>query len=321
MDFRSQNTYDGLPLVTIGVLSFNYSQYVQDALNSLLSQTYPFIELIIIDDCSTEQITIEKINKWIADNNIKCTFIRNKFNLGITRVSNMIVQKAKGKYLNLFATDDIMLPEKIERQVKILEEAGEEYGMCYANVETMDEESNRTGLNVNDGYFPEGNIVKEFALRKMVLATPSSLIRKSVYFKVGLYDERILFEDYNFWLRLFTIYKAKFCSYPCLIYRKKKDSGVLAEWFANNRERYYHDRIISNLTVLPKSFDPELRMYLQRKNNQYFKSLAASNSNYFFKLFFYHLFKIHSDIPFKALIIKLLVQFNIKPGIKDIITK
>src|SRR3982751_3665251 len=137
-DFRTKKAYDQ-PLVTIGVLCYNYSRYIEAALSSLLEQTYPFIELIIVDDCSTE-LSVPAIKNWIADNNIHCTFIQNKKNLGITKVSNMLVKKAKGKYISLFATDDIMLPEKIAKQVKILEETGEEYGMCYANVETMDEE-------------------------------------------------------------------------------------------------------------------------------------------------------------------------------------
>src|SRR6476469_2566780 len=112
MDFRTQKSY-AQPLVTIGVLSYNYSCYVEDALNSLLKQTYPFIELIIVDDCSTELATPGKIKNWIADNNIHCTFIQNRKNLGITEVSNMLVKRAKGRYIDLFATDDIMLPEKI----------------------------------------------------------------------------------------------------------------------------------------------------------------------------------------------------------------
>src|SRR3954447_17643513 len=97
IDFRKRKHTDNNPLVTIGVLSYNYSLYIEDALNSLLTQTYPLIELIIIDDCSTEKFTCEIIENWIKVNNIQCTFIRNPKNLGITKVSNMLVQKAKGK--------------------------------------------------------------------------------------------------------------------------------------------------------------------------------------------------------------------------------
>ncbi len=168
MDFRTGKFFNALPLVTIGVLSYNYSQYIEDALNSLLTQTYPFIELIIIDDCSTESSTSEKIKSWISVNNIQCTFIQNKKNLGITKVSNMLIERAKGKYISLFATDDIMLPEKIERQVKILEEAGEEYGMCYANAATMDEEGENTGLCNPGMQIFEGNVLRPYVFGNFV---------------------------------------------------------------------------------------------------------------------------------------------------------
>ena len=85
------------PLVTIGVLSYNYSRYVIAALNSLLAQTYSNIEIIIIDDKSVEN-TPDLIDQWIKENNVSCMFIKNTENIGITRVSNKIVGLSKGKY-------------------------------------------------------------------------------------------------------------------------------------------------------------------------------------------------------------------------------
>jgi glycosyltransferase involved in cell wall biosynthesis len=280
-DFRTGKSFNDLPLVTIGVLSYNYSQYIEAALNSLLTQTYPFIELIIVDDCSTELSVPETIKNWIADNNIHCTFIQNKKNLGITKVSNILVKKAKGKYLSLFATDDIMLPKKIERQVKILEEAGEEYGMCYANVETMNEAGERTGLYNPDMNTFEGNVLYSYVSGNLPFATPSCLIRKSVYNRTGLYDERVLIEDYNFWLRLMACYKVKYCDYPCLVYRIKNYWGVHDELMKNNRERYYRDRILSNQQALKFVQDKKVKLHLKLKIEQYLKTLAVHNSHSF----------------------------------------
>ncbi len=278
-DFRTGTSFNDFPLVTIGILSYNYSQYIEDALNSLLMQTYPFIELIIIDDCSTESLTPKKIESWISANNIRCAFIQNKKNHGITKVSNMLVQRAKGKYISLFATDDIMLPEKIERQVKILEEAGEEYGMCYANAITMDEEGKNTGLCNPGMEIFEGDVLRPYVFGNLPFATPSSLIRRSVYDKVGLYDERVLIEDYNFWLRLMACYKVKYCDYPCLVYRIKQYSSIHNQINANNRERYCRDRILSNQQALRFIRDAEVRRQLKRKIVQYLKTLSAHNAS------------------------------------------
>jgi glycosyltransferase involved in cell wall biosynthesis len=302
MDFRTGKNYN-IPLVTIGVLSYNYSKYLKEALDSLLTQTYLYIELIIVDDFSTE-CSPEIIKEWIASNNIQCTFIQNKKNRGIPAVSNMLVKKSTGKYINLFATDDIMLPEKIERQVKLLEEAGEEYGLCYANVLLIDEEGNyiRKFWNTVKGY--EGDVLRHYVYGDLSYATPSTLIRRSVYDKVGYYNERVLLEDYNFQVRLMACYKVKYCEYPCIKYRWKLKSGskIWEQLYDNKSERYYNDRILSNYQALKFIRDREIKEYLQKKITQYLKALTSLKSKYSRGVIIYLFRKGYFKIPVKVLI-------------------
>lgn len=298
-DFRTGRLAKGLPLVSIGVLSYNYSKYIQAALNSILDQTYPNIELIIVDDCSIETETRQIIRQWISDNNIHCIYIENKKNLGITAVSNIIVQQASGKYLNFFATDDIMLPEKIEQQVRILENVGEEFGMCYSNVQTMDEAGNLLGLYSSSTFFPEGDVIEAYTFGHFSFATPSALIRKSCYKIIGVYDERVLIEDYNFWIRLFALFKVAYCKYPAIIYRVKKSSEIWEKWFANGKERYYFDRILSNYQALQYVTHQCVRRHLHKKICQYLKSLAFHNSIYFTKAFCFLFLRGYWKMPYK----------------------
>ena len=198
MDFRTDFTSDRFPLVTVCMSSYNYAKYIEAALDSLLQQTYPFVELIIIDDCSADG-SVSIINEWINRNNITCNFIVHTTNLGITKTSNELVKLAKGKYIVLFASDDMMRPEKIERQVKILEDAGEEYGMCYSIAATIDEDGNSTGYYNKEQPPYEGDVLEYFVHGWLTFATPASMIRRSVYQLIGYYDERMLLEDYDFW--------------------------------------------------------------------------------------------------------------------------
>lgn len=308
MDFRTGHSKEGFPLVTIGVLSYNYSRYIREALDSLLQQSYPNIELIIIDDCSTETETRQIIREWISRNNLYCTYIENETNRGITAVSNMIVRRASGIYINLFATDDIMLPEKIERQVRLLEAAGQGYGMCYANVETIDESGNFLGMFSSETSFPQGDVLAAYALNQMHFATPSALIRAAVFNRIGLYDERVLIEDYNFWIRLFAVFKAAYCPYPSLRYRVKAGSGIWDQWMANNRERYYYDRILSNYQALRYVKSPGVRGHLHRKICQYLKALSRSKSPYSKKIYWFLLAKGYVRIPHGILINSLVKQ-------------
>lgn len=274
------------PLVTIGVLSYNYSNYIVDALDSILLQTYKNVEIIIVDDCSSDECPVI-IEDWIRKNSVSCTFIKHEKNVGITKTSNEILALARGKYITMFATDDIMLPERIEKQVDILEEAGEAYGMCYANVETMDENGNDIGYFTSMNEIYEGDVLQPYVFNKMSFATPSSLIRRKVYSVVGRYDERILIEDYNFWLRFMALYKVKYCPYPCLRYRIKKESLIWNKWWENKKERYYYDRILSNLQGLKVIKDKVVRSFLKKKVVQYSKALAVNNSTYSNKSIFH----------------------------------
>jgi glycosyltransferase involved in cell wall biosynthesis len=292
-----------MPLVTIGVLSYNYSNYVLAALDSLINQTYSNIELIIVDDNSTEK-TPQLIDAWIIQNNVNCTFIKNKKNLGITKVSNNIVTLAKGKYISLFAIDDIMLPRKIEEQVKVLEEAGDEYGVCYANVEKMTEDGTPLGPYIEENKFRviEGNVLKAYAMGQLSFCTPGCLIRTSTYKKTGLYDERVLYEDYNFWLRAFACVKVKYCAYPSLVYRWKETSPIYEVWSKNNNERYNRDRVLSNHQALKFIKDKEVKQFLKKKNRQYLKSLSVHKSVYVKPLVYFLISKGYINIPLRVIV-------------------
>lgn len=310
IDFRKGDLAGNEVLVTIGVLSYNYATYLELALDSLLNQTYPYIELIIIDDGSTDGCP-QIIEKWITQNNIHCIYIKHEANLGITRTSNEIVKLSKGKYLTLFATDDVMLPERIEKQVLLLEEAGESFGMCYADCEFIDEDGNSLGRRNDGGIIYEGDVLEAYVTRDFGFTTPTSLIRRTVFDRIGFYDERVLIEDYNLFLRLVACFKVKYCTYPCILYRiKKKPSRIFEKWEEHNRERYYHDRILSNSRALKFINSKNASRYLKKKIVQYLKSLAINDSKYFYPLFIMQLANGNFMLPYKAVYVKLNLQFR-----------
>jgi glycosyltransferase involved in cell wall biosynthesis len=289
MNVSIGDTKSNLPLVTIGVLSYNYAKYIIAALDSIISQTYKNIELIIVDDCSTDE-SQQLIEDWIKCHAATCTYLKNKTNKGITNTSNKIVQLAKGKYITLFATDDIMLPERIEKQVAVLEAVGDEYGMCYTHCQFMDEQ----GVIISNEVFKdkyiihEGSVLKEYTSRTFGFVTPTTLIRTAVYQTTGLYNENILIEDYDFFLRLIACFKVAYCAYPGIIYRLKKESSAIFKKVRdNNHERYFCDRIQSNVNALKFINQSEVKSILNNKINQHLKSLAIHNSKFFYKMLFF----------------------------------
>ena len=105
-------------LVTVVVPSYNSEKYIEDSLRSVLKQTYDNFEIIVIDDCSTDN-TVEII-KSLKDNRIK--LIVNTSNIGAALSRNKAIKNASGKYIAFLDSDDIWLPEKLEKQLKFMKE-------------------------------------------------------------------------------------------------------------------------------------------------------------------------------------------------------
>ena len=129
------------PLVSIVAICFNHSSFLLATLNSILNQTYKNIELIIIDDCSTDD-SVSIIEQWIALNDVKCRFIAQAVNKGLCTNLNVGLSFCKGEYYQSIACDDLMKPEKIEKQVAFLEQSSQNVQMVCSNFETIDSDGN-----------------------------------------------------------------------------------------------------------------------------------------------------------------------------------
>ena len=119
------------PIVTVVALCYNQEKYVIETLDSIAEQTYSNIQLIIADDFSKDNSSI-KIMDWIQNHSdLDITIIQNKSNLGVTKTLNKCIDIAKGKYYQAIACDDILMPHKIEKMVKALENAKKDYVLIW----------------------------------------------------------------------------------------------------------------------------------------------------------------------------------------------
>lgn len=208
------------PLVTIVSICYNHAQFVCENLDSILNQTYKNVELIIMDDCSTDN-SVEVIQNWINENNVKCTFIPHSKNKGVCATMNEAITLSKGKYISLIASDDVMETNKTAIQVEFLEQKGEEYALVCSNFS----EINENGKVLNENYFSDDFIFPEDIFNEMLtrsgvlIHSPTILIRKSVFEKEGLYPENYIQEDFYMWLTLSQKYKFGFTSDTLVKYR------------------------------------------------------------------------------------------------------
>ena len=248
---------DNPPLVTVGVALYNHEKYIVQCLESIVKQTYSNIELIVIDDGSVDnsyQVAKAYLESQEYNKNYKIT---SRANQGICNTLNEIAKQSQGKYISIIGSDDYWFANKIQDQVKFLEE-NPQYALVHSNSIRVDEQGVEIGeINYKD-VENTGYLFEAILKRNTFLNTPSHLYRTSVYDNIGYYDPTLKVEDIDFWLRLTKVFEVGFINKFHSYYRwqgenlsNKKNGG------------FYHDETIR---IYKKNIDDlELRKYALAK--------------------------------------------------------
>jgi glycosyltransferase involved in cell wall biosynthesis len=204
------------PLVSIICLAFNHEKFVVETLDSVVQQNYQPIELIIVDDCSTDNTKLV-INNWLSTHP-EVQFIVNEINKGNTKSFNNALKFAKGEYIIDLAADDLIVPNGIELQINAFQNSKfKNLGVVYGNAEIINEDG-----SFNSFYFPvneNGKVIAKRAIGDIyssVLSTGdsicsvSALIKKSVFDFLEGYDETLDYEDLDSWIRASREYEFDF---------------------------------------------------------------------------------------------------------------
>lgn len=130
-------------LVSIITPSYNTARYIGETIESVLSQTYRNWEMIIVDDCSQDD-TDDVIKRYLNDERIR--YIKNEKNFGAAISRNRALMEARGKWIAFLDSDDLWFPEKLERQIKFMEQYG--YHFSYTNYIEIDENTQTLGVRV-----------------------------------------------------------------------------------------------------------------------------------------------------------------------------
>ncbi|GAB3996506.1 hypothetical protein GCM10028807_39260 [Spirosoma daeguense] len=196
---------DNTPAVTVICICFNQGEYVIQALQSVIDQSLPTIELIVIDNGSRDS-SVGRITDFVA-NHPEIQFFQNHTNQGLNRAFNQGLALARGRYVVDLSADDILLPERLARQVAFFDTLPDSYGVVFTNAAYIDARGQHISyhypVNINDRvqiHVPSGGVF-EHILRSYFICTPTMLIRRDVLTKLGGYDEMLAYEDFDFWVR------------------------------------------------------------------------------------------------------------------------
>lgn len=197
------------PRVSVFVPAHNHARYIEACLDSLLQDGYPNLELVLIDDGSTDD-SFGIAGRWVAQHGHRLAggaVLRRQDNAGLTPTLNRLVAATSGDYITMLASDDYLLPGGIEARVRYLEAHPQFLAVC-ADATAIDEDGLLLAESVLDLRKASRTALRCDRTRALELIIhwrmpgPVYLARREVTEKIGPYDERFTLEDRNYYLRL-----------------------------------------------------------------------------------------------------------------------
>lgn len=236
------------PLVSVVIASYNTAQYLPAATRSVLDQTWQNLEVIVIDDGSTDgtEAEMEAFRK-----DARFRYIKTE-NRGQPKAKNRGIQEARGDYIAFCDADDLWRNDKLEKQIPAF--SSPEVGVVYSEVSYLDENDNP--LNKPQPYERHsGDVTNELIIKNFV-PFGTAVIRRACTEQQGFFDEQLpMGIDWDLWLRYSINWKFHYVPEKTYIYRVW--SGQMS---ANYRGRYENAfRILAKfLDANPGRLPPEL---------------------------------------------------------------
>lgn len=200
------------PLVSVVIATFNLAAYVPLAVKSVMDQTYKNIEVIIIDDGSTDD-TREAVRPYLNDPRVRYLYQENK---GQAAAKNYGVRESRGEYIAFLDADDMWMPEKLEMQLPLFSRS-KLVGVVFSRSLYIDEKGVECGI-VNQELF-RGRVSGPLLIDNFV-GFGSSVVRKECFDRLeGFREDVRMGIDYDLWLRFSTQYEFDYVDRPLLCYR------------------------------------------------------------------------------------------------------
>lgn len=202
------------PLVSVVIPTYNRAETIEKTINSVLNQTYPSMEIVIVDDCSkdnTEQIVNEKFS-YVK----KLKYIKHEKNKGGNAARNTGIENSKGKYIAFLDSDDEWLSTKLEKQINKMVK-NKDCGLVYTYCANVD-------LNTNEiiSYFgnePGQKPFEKLLCENFIGSTSSILCTKDALMDVGMFDESLpSCQDWELYIRIASRYHIDYIGEPLLRY-------------------------------------------------------------------------------------------------------
>lgn len=188
-----QNWAGETPLITVVMPAYNAERYIEEAIRSVMGQTFRDWELLVVDDCSADSTC--RIVEEMAREDDRVRLYRMDKNSGAAATRNHGFSLARGQYIALLDSDDLWAPEKLEKQLRLAEETGAE--VIYCSYGIIDDHGKKI---CDDFIVPEWTDLNS-ALARMVISCSTALLSARIC-REYRFDPSYYHEDLAFWFQL-----------------------------------------------------------------------------------------------------------------------
>lgn len=253
------------PLVSVVIPSYNHERFIEEAVRSVWLQTYPNVELIVIDDGSKDG-SVEILNQLYKISPITMHLI-SRANQGLCKTLNEGIRYASGEFIAVVASDDRMLANKISDLYAVIMN-DLKISFVYADYYYINESGLRLRKISDEKNLNPDNKFLSILLVESFYHVSSALFRKSSLVQVEYFDESLSFEDYDMLLKLLIIGEAKYVDVPVFEYRLMDNENSLSR---------------NLLLIIPsylKTFNKYSNLYCSRNNKSlWYKIYLYSRRN------------------------------------------
>ena len=219
-----------LPLVSVAVPAYNHAAFLNDCLESVRAQTYPRLELMIVDDGSTDDTlaVAERFAAAHADRFERLTILHQP-NRGVSAASNRAIAACEGEWVHLLGSDDLLYPDKIQFQQQAIAAWNEpRLALVYSDVDFINAEGRVLSSATRNRPAPgPDHQAYLWLISHNYIANPTVALRREAFLAMGGFDEQLRLEDLDGWLRLSVDYAIARTPGVLAGYRRHGDNASL----------------------------------------------------------------------------------------------
>lgn len=249
---------------------------------SVVNQTYKNIQIIIADDASTDnsRVVIEDLKVKHPHLEI-LLFNRNE---GNCKAFNKAFKHAKGDFIIDFAADDVMMPNRIERQVHLFQSLDDSYGVVFTDAEYIDGEGTFLRRHYEHLFkkrllkqIPVGNVYRD-VLSRYFIASPTMMVKREVLEELNGYDESLSYEDFDFWVRSSRHWNYGLLN-ESLTKIRRTGKSMSAGWYTPGDKQLHSTYLVCRKAMLLSRDEGDKQALQKRVRYELRQSVFSGNNN------------------------------------------